>query len=392
MSRKRTLTLLAGPLSLALAAGACGSGEPTSGNGGPGAALPPASGSLSLQGVCPDTVVVQTNWFPESEHGGIYQLVGSGYTLDAGKKRLTGPLVSAGRDTGVRIEIRAGGPAVGFQSNAALMYQDSSITLGMVQSDEIVQFSKSQPVIGVLAPMELDPTILLWDPKAHPDWHTIADIGRTNTKVMYYQGDSYMDYLTSSGILRRNQVDGSYDGSPSAFVASGGTIAVEGYATDEPYTYQHEVKAWGRPVAYQLISETGYPSIANILAVRTDRLATLAPCLRRLIPIIQQGQVDFMNNPDKTTDLILKADDAYKGGFVYSQANAHFAVDQMRQLGIIGNGKDSTLGNFDTDRIQRLISILAPIFTERKKAIKPDLTPDDIGTNEFINPAIGLKS
>ncbi len=173
--------LLAGALALALAAGACTGGPGATGSQGGSAAA--ASGPQRLAGVCPDTVVVQSNWFPEAEHGAAYQLLGPGYRVDAAHKRISGPLVASGKDTGVRIEIRAGGPAVGFQSSAALMYQDPDITLGMLQSDAIAQFSRTQPVVGVVAPLELDPQILLWDPKSHPDWHTITDIGQTDTPV-----------------------------------------------------------------------------------------------------------------------------------------------------------------------------------------------------------------
>src|SRR6266511_2239250 len=115
--------------SLVLAAGACSASPDTA----TGAAAP--SGRGTLAGVCPATVVVQTNWFPQSEHGAAYRLVGPGYRIDAAHKRVTGPLVAGGHDTGVRIEVRAGGPAVGFQSSAALMYQDPDITLGMLQTD-----------------------------------------------------------------------------------------------------------------------------------------------------------------------------------------------------------------------------------------------------------------
>ncbi len=384
---RRTVALLAGALALALAAGACTSSSKSATQ----SAAPPASGSLSLKGVCPDTVVVQSNWFPESEHGAVYQLVGSGYRIDAARKRITGPLVAHGKDTGVQIEIRAGGPAVGFQSSAALMYQDPSITLGMLQSDEIIQVSKTQPVIGVVAPLELDPQILLWDPKTHPDWHTVTDIGQTNTQVLYFQSSAYMEYLVGAGILRRSQIDGRYDGSPARFVASGGKIAVQGYATNEPYLYEHEVKAWGKAVAFQLIVDTGYPNYANVLTVRADRKAALAPCLARLVPIIQQAQVDFMTNSANTLDLLVKVDQTYKGGFVYSPGLAQFAVTQMRRLGIVDNGHDATLGNFDTARLQRLVNIVVPIFNGQHKPIKPNLTPADIVTNQFINPAIGLK-
>jgi hypothetical protein len=382
---RRSGRLLVVALTVALLGAACSS--PNSGAGAP----PAASKSLNLKGVCPDPIVVQTSWYPQSEHGAVYQLVGSGATIDAAHKRVTGPLVVHGRSTGVRIEVRAGGPAVGFQTAAALMYQDPSITLGMMNPDQIIQLSKTQPVVGVVAPMELDPQILLWDPKAHPGWHTIADIGQTDVKVLYFQGNTYMDYLLGSGILRRRQVDGSYDGSPSAFVASGGKIAAQGYATNEPYTYQHEVKAWGRPVAYQLVYDTGYPNYANVLAVRADKKTALTPCLARLVPILQQAQVDFMAKPGPAIELTLKLVDRYKGGFVYSKGNAEFAVAQMRRLGIVANGRDATLGNFDPERLQRLIGIVGPIFAGQRKPIKAGLTPEQVGTNQFIDPAIGLR-
>jgi len=392
-TRTRRLRLLPGAVALVLALTplAC-SGKTSTSSGGSTPAAPPASGSQQLRGVCPAKVVIQTNWWPQSEHGAAYQLVGSGYQIDAAHKRVTGPLVAGGKDTGVQLEVRAGGPAVGFQSSAALMYQDPQITVGMVQSDEIIQYSKTQPVIGVVAPLELDPQIIFWDPRQHPTWHSIADIGQTQTTVLYFRANTYMQYLLGSGILRASQVDGSYDGSPSRFVGSGGTIAVQGYATNEPYTYQHEVTAWGRPVAYQLVYDTGYPNYGDVLAVRTDRKAQLDTCLARLVPMLQQAQVDFLHDPAKTIGLIVKLDEAYKGGFLYTTGNAQFAVDQMRKLGIASNGTNQTLGDFDTGRIQRLISIDAPIFAAQRKPTKPGLASGDVVTNQFIDPSIGLRA
>jgi hypothetical protein len=72
-------------------------------------------GPLDLASVCPATVVMQQDWQPESEHGAMYNLVGDGYTVDTEKKTVTGPLVVNGTDTGVKIEVRSGGPAVNFQ-------------------------------------------------------------------------------------------------------------------------------------------------------------------------------------------------------------------------------------------------------------------------------------
>jgi hypothetical protein len=225
---------IAAALAVALPLVTGGCGGTTAGAGGQSAVRSaPVGDPRSLHGVCPDTVVIQSSWFPEVEHAVAYQLVGAGYRFDPEHKSLTGPLVSAGVDTGVRIQIRAGGPAIGFQKVSAQLYADPSLTLGMVNSDELIQQSTTTPVLGVLAPLDVDPQVILWDPAAHPDFNTISDIGQTDTKVLYYQGSPFMDYLLGSGILRASQVDGSYDGSPSRFVASGGRIAVQGYATNE---------------------------------------------------------------------------------------------------------------------------------------------------------------
>ncbi len=53
--------------------------------------------STSLKGICPDPLVMQLDWQPESEHGGIYELVGNGYKIDKDKKKVIGPLMASGK-------------------------------------------------------------------------------------------------------------------------------------------------------------------------------------------------------------------------------------------------------------------------------------------------------
>jgi hypothetical protein len=367
----------------------------TDDSGGSGAPAGPSASAgtpYDLASVCPSTIVVQTDWNPESEHGGTYKMVGPNPKIDADKKRVTGALVAKdGTSTGVSIEIRAGGPAIGFQNVAAQMYSDTSITLGYGGSDDAIALSKSQPTLGVFAGLEKSPQIVMWSPDAHPDWKTIADIGQTDTKVLYFQGATYMEYFTGKGILKKSQVDGSYDGAPANFVASGGKVAQQGFATAEPYIYEHEIKAWGKPVKYQLIADAGFDFYQQMLSIRAGEKEKLAPCLKKLVPIMQQAQVDFMNDPASTNKLILELVNKYNNGWTYSQGVADDCVKQMKALGIVGNGKDSTLGNFEDSRLTALIDITKPIFTAQNKAMKPDIKASDIATNEFIDPSIGLK-
>ena len=387
--RSRKLVPVAAGLAVLLAAAACSSDSGTDDSAAP---APKASGeALNLKGVCPDTVVIQTDWFPESEYGNLYQLVGPGYTIDKGKKLVRGPLVASGQDTGVKVEVRTGGPAIGFQQVSAQMYADKSITIGQVSTDEQIQNSKSQPTLAVVAPLEISPIMIMWNKDKYPQFNTIADIGQTDTKIVYYQTDTYMQYLLGAGLVRASQLDGSYDGSPSRWVASDGAVANGGFATSEPYIAGNELPGKKYPnIDLQLINDTGYPMYGQALTIRPEDKDKLGPCLQKLVPIIQQAQVDFITDPKATNELVINAVKTYKDFWQYSEPMADYAVKTLKNLGLVGNGPDKTLGNMQDDRVKRMVDILTPVFAAQRKPVKEGLQSSDLFTNEYITPAIGL--
>jgi len=395
VGRGRLVAAAAAAVTVALVAAACG-GSTTGGSSGgstpaAGGAVP-AKYDLKAAG-CPSTVVLQTDWFPEADHGSQYELLGPNPSIDTGKKTVTGELVAhGGVDTGVKLQIRAGGPAIGYQPVSSQIYTDNSITLGYMGTDEQIANSKDHPTVAVLASLEKSPLIIQWSPDKHPDWKTIADIGKTDTKVLYYQGASYMDYLTGAGILKKSQVDGSYQGDPSNFVASGGEYAVQGYATNEPYVFSKEVRSWDKPMKYQLVADAGYDNYMQEIAVRPDKLAGLKPCLTKLVPIMQQAIVDFMGNPGPVTKLIVDLVSKYKSAAPYSQGAADYGVSTMKSEGIVSDGTTPAIGDFDTARVQKLIGILAPIYTSQGKPTKPGLTASELVDNSFLDTKISLTS
>jgi hypothetical protein len=335
--------------------------------------------------------VVQAGWLPQAELGFLYQMFGA-YTVDTRRKRVSGPLMAGDVDTGVTLEVRSGGPATGYVPVSALMYQDTSITFGIRPTDESIMDSAAQPTLSVLAPLDGDPQILLWDPATYK-FNSISDVGQTATRVVYFAGNTFMDYLTGTGILRPGQVEGSYDGTPARFVTSGGKVVVQGYATSEPYLYEHEVAGWHKKVAYQLVQDTNYPDYANMLAIRSGDRQRLDGCLRRLVPILQQAQVDFLTRPADTLARIVRIVADFHTSFRYSQGNADYAVGQLRDLGLVGNGGNRTLGDTRADRLQRMIDILTPVAAgPQRKHLKAGLTPADLATNDYLNPAIGLPT
>jgi hypothetical protein len=389
--RLGTIVLLAATLAAAGCTGGGGGGgdQPAAGSAAGGAA---ATGDRSdLKGACPATIVVQTDWYPETEYGVLYHLIGPNPTIDAKKKVVSGPLYDRGRDTGVRIEVRSGGPATEFKLVSEQMYEDKSIALGQVNSDEAIRFAVKQPTLAVVAPMEISPFMILWDPQTHPEFNIIADLGQSDVTVRYFKGDTYMEYLVGSGILRRNQLDDKYDGSSQKFFDGKGSIAQAGFATSEPYIYEHDPK-WHKAVRYGLINDTGYPFYPQSLSIRPADKAKLAPCLRKLVPILQRAQVDFLANPDHTNAFVIDLVKRYADpAWSYDPGLAGYAIRQMR-LNFVNNGSDQTLGNFEVGRIQRMIDIVTPILAGQRAELKPGLKPSDLYTNEFIDPSIGVRA
>ncbi len=373
---KRLLALL---FSFALIAAACGSDAEEAVDTATDAA------NASLAEHCPSTVVFQTDWNPEAEHGALYEMVGDDYTVDADNFIVSGTLVAGGEDTGVMIEVRTGGPAIGFQQVTAQMYQEDSITFGYVSTDEAVENFAELPTIAFVAPLEINPQMIMWDPDTYAV-ETVAELP-DETFVRYFGGATYIPFLVADGILDEAQLDDTYDGTPAVFVAEGGAIAQQGFASAEPAIYENEVPEWGKPVAFELIHDMGFESYAAAISVKAADFEELTPCMAAITPIIQQAQVDFITSPDATNELIIELVEAYQTGWIYNQAIADYSVESQLELGLVGNGPDSTLGNFDLDRVDSVVEILV------SSGVFPDsagVTSSDLVTNEFIDDSIGL--
>ena len=241
---------------------------------------------------CPSPLVLQTDWYAEVDHSELYALAADGGTVDKEKGRYTAALIDPrnGTDTGVQIEIRNGGPATQFVNPVSLMPTDKSIFAGYVGSDEAVQHAKDAPIMLVVAPREKSPQIIMWDPATYPDVNAIADLKAKGVTIRHFKGATYFDYLLGKGIVDPKQDDPSYDGSSAVFIAQGGKIAQQGFATAEPYAYKNLFKEWGKDVKYQLISETGFDTYAEAIGVTKDTFEAKKGCLKVLVPMIQAAQ------------------------------------------------------------------------------------------------------
>jgi hypothetical protein len=418
----RRRTLLAVTVGASLAIAACGDDDDAGGatttvdgTAAPGTAAPGTAPEgtepdgtggdgepVSLAGVCPDTVTIQTDWMPEAEHGWLYQLVGEGYEVDAGKAYVTGPLIdSAGNDTGVDIQIRSGGAPQNFSPPTQILYQDDDILLTFVYTDEAIQFSGDFPTVAIESGFEKNPQMIMWDPETYPEVEEIADLGPAGADagtidspvtIRYFGGAAYMDFLTGTGILSEGQVDGSYTGDPSLFIADEGEAAQQGFGSAEPYLYENEYENWGKPVEYRYINDLGWRNYAQSIATKPENIETYRDCFELLVPVIQQGAVDYLNDPARSNAIVLDAVDQFGEdfGWTYTEGTINYGVETMRNDGLVANGPDGVMGKFDLDRVAELIELAVPIYEAQGASPKEGVTPEDIVTNEFIDESIGL--
>ena len=344
-----------------------------------------AVGSEGLDS-CPDPIIIQTDWFPESEYGATYELFGGGtYLIDNENRSVAGTLHDGEVDTGIGLEVRTGGPAIGFTPVASHMYTDTSITLGYANTEGQITRFNSAPLLSVVAPLERNPQMIMWDPDTYPDVESIADLGERDITISVFGPEVFSEVFIAQGIWSAGQVDPSYDGSPANFIASQGSIAQQGFASAEPFNYRNTYEEWGKDVKYQLLHDAGFPVYSQTLAIRSDDKVSLDACLKDLVPIIQRAVVNFSFNPDSTNALIVDVVESFNSFWVYGEEIADYSVKTQSELGLVGNGTNDVVGDMDQNRVQEVIDLMDEAGIDTN-----EIGPSDIFTNEYIDESIGF--
>jgi hypothetical protein len=393
-SWKRLLSLL---FAFALVGAACGDDD-TSDGGSPAETTEATATTETTDGeedgeqamvdladVCPSPLTVQTDWFPEAEHGALYELIGEGYTVDTNKKVVRGPMVSEGTEVGIDFEVRTGGPAIGFAPVASYVYTDDAIHLAYANTESQILNFDDAPLLSVVAPLEKNPQMIMWDPETYPDVEDLADLGEENVTINVFGGGVFTDVFVAMGIWNADQIDPSYDGSPARFIADDGATAQQGFASAEPHNYEFVFEEWGRPVAFGLLHDAGFEVYSQTIAIRPEDKETLAPCLEQVVPMIQRAIVSYAESPDRANAIIIDAVEQYADFWVYDEALAEFSVQTQKDLGLIGNGPNDTVGDMEEDRVQGVIDLIGDSGLDTN-----DVTPADLVTNEFIDESIGF--
>jgi hypothetical protein len=385
--KKRTTKAAAFLAAAGLILAACGDSDSSSETSAPAG---------DSDGVCPSNLVIQTDWYPEIEHGGTYQLIGPGGTADSKLYRYSGPIAEKYKVGGIEtVEIRAGGDGLGdVDSVLGAMQLDEKITLGYVNTDDIIQTAGKIKGIGVAATLEINPQMLMWNPdELDIDPKDPASLGTSGARISHFSGTTYMDWLKGKGFIDASQSDPSYVGSEDQFIANKGNFVQQGFVSNEKFKYENIVKWKDKapaPIGYLLIHDLGWQPYPAMYTVLQDQKDDLNDCLKVLVPVLQQAWVDYLDNPQAVSDELVKITDAYNTFWKVTPELNTEGFKIMGELGISSNGPDSTYGNFDLDRVKKLYDEAMPLLEELGvETFDPTLKLEDVVTNEYIDTSIG---
>ncbi len=336
--------------------------------------------------VCPERIVVQATGLPSPAVGPLYALLGPDASIDPATQTVSGPVTRGdGTVDSVTLEIRSGGPAVGFANPLALLDSDESILLAQVSTAIAVRDAALRPSVGVLALTDRSHASVIVDPQTYPDVMTFDDIRTTGIEVRHVTDEAFIAFLESQGVLVSDQLIAGFDGEPAAFVQAQGAIAQQGDILVDPALFS-SLPQWNRPVRAIAAADVGWQAYDDALVVRPDDVDRLGDCLGRFIPVVQSAMNEYLESPQSVNSLM-------------SQARSQFAplsrltaelMDEGTQLGIesgvFGSGATETVGDFDTDRLTAFGQIAAEVF-----GVVP-VSVDDLVTSVFIDPGVTAAS
>ena len=149
---------------------------------------------------------------------------------------------------------------------------------------------------------------------------------------------------------------------------------------------------WKKPVKYQYINDIGWNNYAESIATKPENITKYADCFKKLVPIIQQASVDYVNDPARANAIILDAVAAFGTdfGWTYDAGTADYAVKTIKADGLVANGADGVMGKLRHGPCRRPDHQGDPGLHRQGIPPKDGLKPEDIVTNQFLDETIHL--
>tara|TARA_R110002049_G_scaffold2750_4_gene21893 strand:+ start:34276 stop:35271 length:996 start_codon:yes stop_codon:yes gene_type:complete len=291
-------------------------------------------------------VAVQLNWYPESEHGGLYQALADG-TFEQAE---------------LLVEIRPGGRATPVGPELQL----ERCGFAIANADDVVLFrGQDLDIVAVLAAMQNHPRCILVQEASGVE--TFEDLkGMT---LQRQAGRGFVEFMRSRGLLDGVQ-EVPYHGSVASLVADP-QVAIQGYSFAEPLLAEQQ----GVKVRTLMVSQLGFNPYSSVL-ITTGKLIRERPELvRRFVQATRKGWQNYIMDPEAGNTAILAANE-----HGMTQEALAFGADGLRSLAIPDGLPIDQVGSMSLQRWRTLVDQLAELELVDADKVRAE----DCFTTEFL--------
>ena len=294
-------------------------------------------------------VSLQTDWFPQAEHGGFYQALARGYYAEAG----------------LTVDIRSGGPGAAIKVPVAKGTAD----FGMNRSDDVMlAAARGLPLLIVAATFQHDPQALMVHDgspvRSFPDLQ-----GRTVTAAV---GMAWIPFIQKKYGIKFDLRPLNYG--VAGFLVDKSTVQ-QCFITNEPFYVQQR----GLKVRTLLLADSGYDVYQTIICRR--ELARTEPALvRAFVTATLRGWRDYLDgDPAPAHAMILERNSQM------TREQLEFSRGELiaHSFATGDRAKGEDLGQLSLARLGREMAVLMEL-----KILDAPVALPSIVTTEFLPPGL----
>jgi NitT/TauT family transport system substrate-binding protein len=290
-------------------------------------------------------VTLQTDWYPQPEHGGFYDALVKGYY----------------KDEGLDVTIQAGGPYTVVEQQVAA----GAAQFGMGTSDKTLEsVADGQPLIAVAATMQHDPQGIMV--RKNSPVQSFADLhGRT---VAIKPGSTWFEYVVNRYQLNDvREIPATF--SVANFISDPQYIQ-QAFASSEPFF----AKQAGIETRILLTSDAGYNPY-RVMFTNQNFLRQHPDIVAKFVHASLKGWRDYLNDPSATHAFIIKLNPALNAEWM------QFTWQTLRDGHFVAGDDPSgaQLGQMDPKRWATMYQQLSSL-----KVIEKSFDPTSAYTLQFV--------
>jgi NitT/TauT family transport system substrate-binding protein len=292
-------------------------------------------------------VILQTDWYPQPEHGGYYNALVKGYY----------------KQEGLDVTIQPGGPYIGVGQQVA----SGNAQFGMAGSDTTLEaVSDNQPVLAVMATLQRNPQGIMV--RKDSAIQTFADLN--GHAVALKAGEAWFQYIEKKYQLANvREIPAMMN--VANFVADPQYIQ-QAFATSEPFFARQA----GVETRILLISDAGYNPYRALITTRSY-VQQHPDLVAKFVRASIKGWRDYLNDPAAANAEIAKLNPALNPEWM------QYTWQQLRDGHFVAGDDPSgaELGQMDPKRWSTMYEQLVDL-----KVIAKPIDPATAYTLQFIQP------